>query len=153
MKIPDQLVLLGEAIELDSTHWQWTWNLKDKMRLYSDPIGKTLVLLSSSKLKRRVKAPFKGKSRDTAKAKSLYLKFQAFKAHTEKAFQYSDGKLVETGKAFEIVYQSNKWGDKNTQYVHMFDSKPKVYVDEAKAPKVIVIKGGKLKLTARGIEG
>jgi len=153
MKIPSQLVHLAAAIELDTTYWQWTWLLKDKMRLYSDSKGKTLILLSNKKLGQPVKGASSVKTRDTVQAKRLYSKFQDFNAHSTKAYKYKDVNLKQLGFALEIIYQSDKWGDKNQRYVHIFDSKPSIYVDKPKAPKVIMISGGKMRVTSRGIEG
>jgi hypothetical protein len=123
------------------------------MRLYSDKSGKTLVLIADTRLGDKVKGSKSTKTRDTVQAKRLYSKFQGFKSHTTKARRYKDGKLNATGKANHIIYQSDKWRDKNTRYIHKFKSRPSIYLDNPRRPKVIIIKGTKIRVTARGIEG
>lgn len=66
------------------------------------------------------------------------------------------GKVVDrtkkTGKGVHIVYNSDKFG-KRENYIHEFETAPTVWVDNAKKPRMIALTGGRIRITARGIEG
>jgi len=153
MLIPSQLVELAIAIELDSSTWEWTWTQKDKMRLYSDPTGKKLILLSGSLLCHDLKWSKSEKTKGIAKAKGLYARFQGFHSSSTKAYGIKDVKFKKVGTANFIIYDSDKWENVMNRYIHTFKGKPNVWVDNPKKPQAIILSGGKLRVTARGIVG
>ena len=152
MKIPTQLVELGLALELDCSTWEYSWNLNDRMKLFSNVAGDKLILLYMGALGKRVKHPKKAKNQNFSKARALYSKFQGFKSDDIKAFSFSEPKLTRIGTGNFICYRSNKWNKPKVDYKHDFKSKPAVWVDNT-YPHVIIISSKKLRVTARGIEG
>lgn len=152
MRIPIQLVELGVALELDCSTWEWTWNISDKMRLFSNPRGDTLVLIYSPTLGRPLKGSKKSKKHDFEKAKGLYGRFTGFKYDSIKAHSLADVKTRRIGTANHIGYRSDKWHGKQTNYLHEFDCSPTVWVD-SEYPHVVIIRSKKLRVTSRGIEG
>ena len=154
MRIPSKLVQLGEALELDTTQWEWTWLIKDGMQLWSNPEGNTLVLLSKNKTKNRTSWLTNGKEPDIKQAQKLYSRFQDFDSETKRAINLTkEPKLERRGVANFICYQSNKWDEKNQGWQHDFNNRPAVWSDNPKRPYVIIIHGKKVRVTARGIEG
>lgn len=152
MKIPTQLVELGIGLELDCDTWEWTWNISDKMRLFSNPRGDQLVLLFSPKLGAPLKHPRNEKKQNFTKAKGLYGRFNGFEYDSINAHSVADSKLKRIGTANHIGYRSDKFSGKQSNYLHEFDCNPTVWTDHD-LPHVIVISSIKLRVTRRGIEG
>jgi len=154
MKIPSQLVHLGDAIAVDCDTWTWTWALKDGVSLYSNPAGDKLIILYRSKLGKAVKSSTALKRRNTTKAKRLYSRFQAFKSDCTRAHKLrSDPKLKKVGIGMSIKYRSDKWTNKNQRYYHDFKCSPSVWVDNPRNPKVLIISSSKIRINRRGIIG
>jgi hypothetical protein len=154
MKIPSQLVHLGDAIALVSSTWTWTWALKDGVSLYSNPSGDKLIIMYRSKLGKPSKMLSKAKRWDTTKAKRLYARFQAFKSDCTRAHKLrSDPNLKKVGTGISIKYRSDKWTNRNVRYYHDFKHSPSVWVDNPKNPKVLIISSSKIRINRRGIIG
>ena len=58
--------------------------------------------------------------------------------------------LAKLGDGLEIMYRSKKWTGKNENYLHKFGRGVKMY--STPDGKTLVLAGGKMKLTSRGIE-
>jgi hypothetical protein len=152
MKLPSQLVELGIALELDCDNWEFTWTLRDKMRLFSNPKGDKLVLMYFPKSSKAVKHPKNKKTQDFSKAKGLYSRFQGFKSDKIAGYHIEDTKLTRVGSGNYICYRSDKWGKPRIDYKHDFKCSPAVWVDSI-YPHIIVVSSSKLRVTRLGIEG
>lgn len=152
MKIPSQLVELGTALELDCDTFEFTWTLKDTMRLFSNPKGDKLVLMYFPKSKNALKHPKNEKNQDFSQARGLYSRFQGFKSDKTAGFSIVDSKLSRIGSGNYICYRSDKWGKPRIDYKHDFKCSPAVYVDSI-YPHIIVVSSSKLRVTRLGIEG
>lgn len=150
MRLPKQLVLLGQCLELDTTTWEWTWLLKDQMDLYSNPGGNILAAVYRPVLIRSKKKPSLSASA-LKKSKNLYTRFQDYYPDSCSVKNFAEPKLKRVGTANCICYRSSKFG-RRLSYKHDFRCKPSVYIDND-LPHVIIIKSDKLRVTKRGIEG
>lgn len=151
MKIPSQLVLLGDALELDGTVWEWTWILKDKTKLYSNANGTRLFIITDKKLGTALK---KNSNRDSKKAERLYSRFMEFEPNAKRLHGLkSEPTLKRTGSANYIIYRSDKFSGKQTRYIHEFKTRPAIWTDNPARPSVIVLSGGKIRVKAEGITG
>lgn len=56
------------------------------------------------------------------------------------------------GKAHHVVYASDKFGPCE-DYIHVFDARPDIWVDNHKNPKIVALTGAHIRVTPRGIEG
>ena len=86
------------------------------------------------------------------KARRKYKEFHA--AEPKKTVSVSEidtSELVELGKALEIGYRSKKWEGRNNNYLHKFGKG--VRLCSTADGKALVIVGGKLDTTERGIVG
>ena len=60
--------------------------------------------------------------------------------------------LATLGEAVAVVYRSDKWGRRPTQYVHKFGRGTRLFSDETGRGQLL-ISGRRLRVTSRGIEG
>jgi len=90
------------------------------------------------------------------KGSKLYEKFTGFEHdNIAKLVQLSPKNMVRIGRAMNIVYRSDKFSatGKVSKYIHAFQQYPIVSADNIRSPKIIAIRGGKLKIERRGITG
>lgn len=139
-KIPSELVYLGDAVEVDGGESSsWMWKPTDKMIVASDSSGRRIFVF-------RQKKPVKNPSGEI-----LYEKFNHRKSNGTKSFDVPQPK-IRAARVHHIVYRSSKDGTKKS-YIHTFDKQPIVWVDRKKNPNVLVLQGGKIRVTSRGITG
>lgn len=141
------LVELGRAKELDTTTWLWTWNQRDNFVVACNDAGNTLYIFK----KPRRKTKLNPNTANFRKGSLLYGRFRGYDA--ERVGKSMEKKTPKNGGfALHVIYHSDKFGD-SAYYIHEFEKLPKVWVDNPKKPTMIKIVGGKIKVTARGIEG
>lgn len=143
MKIPAKIVELGKAIEIKVDGEEWTF--PRGFSLATTGKGKHLWIIYTVGAK-RVKAP-------SGKEKWKREQFSGKFADVAKIVRLSERKNKRWGKVDHIVYRSDKFGRKEHDYIHHFDSKPTAYVDNPYEPRFVFIKAPKLRVTARGILG
>lgn len=161
-KMPGIMTILGNAIELkarlnngDEVFFNWPAR-KNKTGqpgyLVSNPAGNALYIIptkrSSSKVS-RLSDPGQLK-----KAGALYEKFTDWEMDDPIALSIPDGPFKNAGRAIHIVYRSDKWTGKNTDYIHTFKQPPIVHISGGmKNPKLIALTGGRIRVQPRGIVG
>lgn len=143
-EVPGTVVYLGEAVEIA---------LRDesvlKLRGYAlcaNPDGTRLYALR--KINKQAVSPATGKIAE--QARSLFEAFTDFAADRDFALRISTGKLVELGEADHIVYKSDKWTGKKTEYIHEFTKRPTVWANANKSVIAIV---GAIRVRKEGITG
>jgi hypothetical protein len=146
--IPKTVVILGKALQLDCGDWFYKWTKRPGSLLCSSVSGKRLYVLPGPD--KAIDVENDGTVKD---AKKLFRKFSPKgNLDFETGTGNSKGTLKKRGTAHSIVYESNKFGRKSS-FIHEFKTKPRVWTDKANEPTIVVIEGGKIKVTARGIEG
>lgn len=90
------------------------------------------------------------------KGEELYESFTGFE-HDDvgKMIQINPKNMVRIGRAMNIVYRSDKFsksGD-TSEYIHAFNAYPTVSVDNVKRPKIVALRGGRIRVTKEGIKG
>jgi len=136
--VPKQLVYLGRAIEVDADTGDYGWKASDGWIVASNEAGNRIIVFQEKKL-------------NPTKAEILYRKFNHKKPHGSEAMWLEKPK-IKLGRVGHIVYRSSKSG-RTAAYIHTFDHPPVLWVDKRKNPKILVLVGGKIRVTARGIEG
>lgn len=132
------------------------WYLKPKLLL---PLGLAAValfyglpLLKAAKATRPTNYLPNPIPAERVKARKTYKKFHAATPKkTVSVSKIDTSELVELGKALEIGYKSKKWEGKNNNYLHKFGRG--VRLCSTADGKALVIVGGKLDTTDRGIVG
>lgn len=162
--IPDTLALLGNVVELDieknfGSQWlTWEFHLTGTRSRYlcSNAAGNTLYIFPTKTTKADDK-DLKKRRANIVKTANLFATWQQDPASKYSIFKLKEVPLINVGKANHIVYKSDKWGESDI-YIHNFDSRMTVYTPKQaltaiNPPPIIMIKGTKLKVTKRGIEG
>lgn len=146
-RIPALMVDLADAlaIELEDGR-ELKFPIRGGFALCTTKTGDELWILSRKKGK-RVEA-------DDEKAEQLFEKFTGFEADYSGALVQLPALMLERiGRAMSIIYRSDKFAKKPSDYIHAFASYPTVSADNATRPKIIALRGGKLRVTAEGITG
>jgi hypothetical protein len=146
MRIPATLVILGEPIEI-TTESGDTWEFaKNKFYLSCSMSGRELWIIPQ---------PQKPKLAKTvpAKAARLFKRFAGWSTDWAARFEVSEFSRLAMGRAVSIAYRSSKWSGKPTGYIHTFDYKTKIEVDNKKLPGLWRLSGSKLLVKAVGITG
>lgn len=147
--VPPVLVTLGKARELhlddgDVVKWKYGQYL-----LYSSVTGKQLYVIKKGK-KNKVKLNFDDEL--ISRGVNLYGNFQDF--DPGHGIHITTGGLEngsKIGRAAAILYNSDKWGDKNVLYIHNFADSPIAWFNGR--TNACALTGGKILVTERGIEG
>ena len=147
-RIPDRLVELGRAVEVDSDNYKWEWTAKENHVVACSENGKTLFVFPRGKNR----ATQLGDDDEINEAMAIYKTFNRKNATAGRKVKVRDKLKREGGRAIHIIYNSDKFGDRHN-YIHTFDSPPIVWVDREWEPRMIVLTGGSIHITKRGIEG
>ena len=112
----------------------------------ASPKGDELWILSRKGAKR-----VRAEDRDT---EMLFEKFSGFEADdTGALIMLPNLVLKRIGRVKAIVYRSDKFSNKEHDYIHAFKQYPTVSVDNKNRPKIVAIRGGRIRVTAEGIIG
>lgn len=146
MRIPATLVLLGEPIEI-ATETGEAWEFKKgAFYLACNMKGSELwVIPRPSKQRKASSVP--------ASAAAMFQKFAGWSTDWAARFEIPDFAKITFGFAVSVSYRSSKWTGKQTGYIHTFDHRTKIEVDNKKHPGVWRLTGSKLKVKAVGITG
>ena len=157
IKIPPVLICLGHTIELtgqEQIHYRWR---KTETKLYCTPNGKTLICWTHGKPRSTSEQNFKRAVSENRPNVSLgiktYEKWHDFSACSGSLEKSPRGFLYLAGRTESIVYASDKWVGKVRSYIHEFTHPPKMWVNKDRDPSLVVMTGGKIRITKRGIEG
>ena len=166
IKIPAVVSILGKAIELkarlnngDEVLYAWPTRKNKSGRpayLASNARGTALYIIPIIHLKKsRKTAALKNvDSKDIAKAGKLYENFTDFEMDVPIVLAMPKSPLKRGGRAVHIVYESDKWTGKDTDYIHTFKQEPIVHLGGGvKNPKIIALTGGRIRVQPRGIIG
>jgi len=84
-------------------------------------------------------------------AEALFKRFNHRSPTGSQAVQVPNAKQ-RIGRVHHIAYRSTKFGPCQS-FIHVFEKSPWVWVDSESNPRILVITGGNIKITKRGIEG
>lgn len=143
IRIPNVVVELGHAVELGMDDGN---SLKfNSYLLTCNESGSRLFIIRSTK-------KTDPEELSSKKAEKLYSKFTDFVPDRNYGQRVSEAKLKLIGQALFIVYRSNKWTGKKTDYIHHFEKPPNVYANKKHEPTALAIIG-RLAVRKEGITG
>lgn len=147
MRVPSTLVLLGEPIEIETEEKTFRFR-KGCFYLAANANGRELwVLPMPNGVKEASSIP--------NKAANLFKAFVGWEP--DKAFRFTVKDFtplhVRECDVISIAYRSSKWTAKATGYIHEFESRTKLQVNNWNKPSICRITGSKLKVKAVGITG
>jgi len=146
-RIPALLVDLADAraIELEDGR-ELKFKLAGKFALCGNKKGDELWIMSRKGGKRIATAD--------QQAEQLFEKFTGFEAEDTGSLVQLPGLTLERiGRAMSIIYRSDKFATRPRDYIHAFQKYPTVSVDSLTRPRIVALRGGKIKVTAEGITG
>jgi hypothetical protein len=143
VRLPRKVIDLGRCVEIeweDGTSWL---PRKASIHLCCSESGRTLWVLPVSRENTRTKPESK-----------LYKRFTGFYTSGVRTARVREPSKLQYSKPVKaIVYESDKWSGKKTQYIHTFRSRPRAYCDRLSDPSFIKISGGKIRIRSVGITG
>jgi len=143
VRLPRKVIDLGRCVEIewdDGTSWL---PRKASIHLCCSESGRTLWVLPVSRENTRTKPESK-----------LYKRFTGFYTSGVRTARVREPSKLRYSKPVKaIVYESDKWSGKKTQYIHTFRSRPRAYCDRLSDPSFIKISGGKIRIRSVGITG
>lgn len=148
-------ILLGRAVALSATEWDFTWSEKDDFIL----VANLKNLFIFKRPKRFVNADRTHKQDSTKYDKPfswLFRKFHGFDPTEILSFNFQNRQAprLKAGKVISITYESDRYSDKKQKYIHHFTKQPDILVDSYRKPDIFKIKGNSsIKITDRGILG
>jgi hypothetical protein len=146
-RIPALMVDLADAraIELEDGR-ELKFKLAGKFALCANKKGDELWIMSRKGGKRVATAD--------QQAEQLFEKFTGFEAEDTGALVQLPGLTLERiGRAMSIIYRSDKFSTRPRDYIHAFKAYPTVSVDSLTRPRIVALRGGRIKVTAEGITG
>lgn len=161
-KMPGVVSILGKAIELkarlnngDEVIYMWPGRKTKKgnpCHLASNPDGTALYVIPRTKGEKP--APNEKNSKKISRAAKLYENFTDLEIDDPILLSITEPTFKKAGCAIHIVYRSDKWTLKDTDYIHTFKHPPIVHVSGGvKNPKMIALTGGRIRVQPRGIVG
>lgn len=151
MKVPNQLaeigILTGLKVEVNDMVYDFAFPKKGKniLVLATDSTSKAVYGLRGNL----------GKSKQNfvrGRVADRYSDWSEYEATTNRTITINNKKLFKIGVAVSLSYTSDKW-DGSHDYFHDFETPCIVYMDCDEDPETIIIKGRKLRITQKGIEG
>ncbi len=156
IKLPDVLICLGRAVSVTGVEMLFKWPIKAKCQLYCSTSGESLYCLVST-AKESSKDEFNSavgkhqKQVDTAV--KLYERWHDFDPVSGSIVRPPRGFLFDVDRAESIIYSSDKWVGRTRSYIHTFKTPPKVWVNRKTDPTLLVMTGGRIRVTKEGITG
>lgn len=144
-QIPEILVYLGGAIEIDGDRHEWKWKKNENFVVATDELGKNLYLFQKPKRAKRASV------NPSKKGAQTYQKFNRREPTKTNEIDVQNPKK-KAGRCHHIAYRSTKFGACKS-FIHVFDDPPSIWVDKIDKPQIIVLTGGNVHVTKRGIEG
>ena len=156
LKLPPVLIALGRAVEVSGSDVSYLWPSKDNVVLYASVAGDTLYCVKTKK-KQAPRSAFLAlwnrRSKSANKGIELFEQWHDFDPMTGSIMATPKGFLYHVARAKTIVYASDKWTGRTVKYIHEFKQPPKLWVSSKTKPLVLVMTGGKIKVSKRGITG
>lgn len=128
----------------------WHFTEKDSFLICTPHTAKGIYIFSSKRLKLKKKLSGGEKLK---KSISLWQKWSDFDVDSIKSTRQIQKHLSSDGLIDAICYSSDKWTGKKKGYIHRVTSNVTLYVDNKTSPSFFKTAGGKLRVTARGLEG
>lgn len=156
IKLPPVLATLGRAIEVEGTSVRYKFLKKDDVGLYATPDGKTLYCLNAKKKRATFDEFSKAWERNKTKAEQgvhLFEEWNDFDSNAGSLATAPRGFFFQVDRCQCIIYESPKWEGSNNKYIHEFKTPPLMWVNKKSAPTVLMLSGGKIRTTSRGITG
>lgn len=146
-RIPSTMVDLANARQVELVNGEkLKFNLADNFAMCSNVKGDEIWIVSR-KGSKRVSAQNGG-------WESLFEGFTGFEADDiGDLIRKPSLQLKRVGRAVSIIYRSDKFDNKSSDYIHGFTDYPTVSVDTEKNPKIVALRGGKIRITPEGIKG
>lgn len=151
-QISPVLVRLGTVKKIElSTKNHLQFGSRPHWDLFANDTGKCLYIFEHSKHYAAKSAAHK------AQAVALYKRWSDFEPDTEYTIRPRAlyWKTDKSRNATAIVYRSDKWTDKQTDYIHRFDQPVQITtgIDSKRVLRAVALIGKNIKITKRGIEG
>lgn len=147
-RVPSMLADLADCVSIELEH-------KGEMR-FAKSNGSFALCTTKSGTELWIVAR-KGSKRvqaDDEKIENLYERFTGFEADpVGKLVLIPEVRLSRFDRAMAIVYRSDKFGRTKKDYIHSFNAYPTVSVDRPNKPRIVALRGGRIRVTAEGIKG
>jgi len=157
IKIPPVLCCIGRVGEVGTQDSVYKFMVQDLVCLYSPPSGKQLYCLKTDREKKSSPADFKRAvetHRDqVSKAMKLYKRWHDFDPVSGSLAKSPRGFLYQAGRAAYIIYNSDKWTGRSTNYIHDFVTPPILWVNKKTKPTLLILTGGQIAVKKEGITG
>lgn len=156
IKLPPVLATLGRAIEVEGIELRYKFLKRDNVDLYATPDGKTLYCLQAKKKRATFDEFSRAWERNKDKAEQgvgLYERWNDFDVSAGTLATAPRGFFFQVDRCKSIIYESPKWEGSNNKYIHEFKTPPLMWVNKKSAPTVLMLSGGKIRTTSRGITG
>lgn len=146
-RIPVLLVDLAKAKEIELEDGRiLKFRAADKYQMCSNKQGNELWIVS--------KANGRTVAAEDDRAEKLFESFTGFEAENKATMvRFPVKPLERLGRAISIIYRSDKFSIKESDYIHPFKKYPTVSVDNTKHPTLVALRGGAIRVTAEGIKG
>ena len=156
IRLPAVLACLAQAVAVKCEDRVIKFPAKSGIMLYTNTAGRELYCLAPQKRKTSP-AAFNSAvlthKRDVSAAMAIYERWHDFPAVSGSLTQSPRGFLFHAGRAVEIGYKSDKWVGYTRPYYHPWDYPPVVWVNKYERPDLVVLTGGKIRVTKEGITG
>ena len=167
--LPRVLALLGKVVELtflmepikEENLKTITFPTRGQRVRYlcTNSKGDTLYILGSGQKPKAAPAEMiEANKKGIVGCESIFAEWQNEFSSKVETLEIDEIPLWYTGKMEFIVYESTKWKTTD-QYIHNFENKTHLYISSSTAPDppggpaLMKIKGQRLRVTERGIEG
>ncbi len=156
IKLPAVLCCLGQAVEVQGENELYKLRQKDRILLYTNPAGRELYCLKASPRKTNPAAfqtALESHKGQVNAGMNLYKRWHDFNAVSGSLAACPRGFLFNTDRCVHIVYKSDKWTARIRSFIHTFKHPPMVWVNKYDGPDLVVLSGGKIRVTKEGITG
>jgi len=155
IKVPNVLVTLGKCLEIKGTHVHYFFPSKENISLCSDIGNKLYAIKTNQKLtpKKYFLQLWENEITKIEKAIELYEKFHDFETKSGTIIKPPRGFWWNVDRCEMIVYSSDKWSGKRQKYIHEFKNPPLIWVNHKTNPALVMLSGGRIKITPAGIRG
>jgi hypothetical protein len=156
IKLPDVLICLGRAVSVTGAELEFKWPIKAKCQLFCSTTGASLYCLVATarpSSKSHLEKALKKQHDQVSAGMQLYERWHEFDAASGSLVHAPRGFLFNVDRAVSIVYASDKWVGRARSYIHTFKTPPKVWVNRKTDPTLLVMTGGRIKVSKEGITG
>lgn len=153
IKLPKVLIFLGYVNEIKGENVHYYFPEKSKVLLATDSGGKRLFAIGKVK-KKQIKEEIGEKyEKQLSTGVKIFQKWHDFDPSQVEKISVSPGFLFRVDRCSAIVYTSDKWEGKKNKYLHEFKTRPLMKANNKTKPSLLVLTGGKIRVTEKGITG